>query len=157
MQTRIIAENEEQMHALGKCIGQNLRGGEKIALICNLGAGKTTLAKAVLEGAGIEKKGSSPTFILDAVYKVEKDNLSEIHHLDLYRLKDKSELLTLGLMDLLNEKDVAVLVEWADRFDFLPADDYLEVAITTNNPGRCLIFTSHGQAHHHIIEAVSAA
>jgi tRNA threonylcarbamoyl adenosine modification protein YjeE len=144
MFSSFFAQTEADLHALGLKIGQFLQGGENIALIGNLGAGKTTLAKAVLQGAGVKMKGFSPTFVLDAAYAVKKGALREIHHLDLYRLKDETELITLGITELLERDDTTLLVEWADRFTFLPKNNFLEIIITNKEEGRLLTFKPHG-------------
>ena len=117
-----------EMTALGKALGKNLKGGEIIELIGPLGAGKTTLAKGILAGAGAAS-GFSPTFVLDAVHKTAKRKIREIHHLDLYRLKSPDELITLGLEDLTNQKNTVLVIEWAERFKLLPKNDKLKARI----------------------------
>ncbi len=115
MKKVIKVKNEEKMTKLGQVIGQCLQGGEVVALIGNLGAGKTTLAKGILKGTGV-KRGFSPTFILDATFKTKRAALKEIHHLDLYRLKSAEELIPLGVYDAIGRPESAFIIEWADRF-----------------------------------------
>ena len=77
-----------------------------------LGAGKTTLTKGIVSGAGAarEEEVTSPTFTLVHKY----GNGKRIFHVDLYRIGDFHDLETLGLEDVLSEPGV-VIVEWPDR------------------------------------------
>lgn len=133
MKSEFTIKTEAELTALGETIGNNLSGGEVIELVGPLGAGKTTLAKGVLKGAGVSA-GFSPTFILNATFPVSAGRrLKEIHHLDLYRLKDASELTTLGLYDIIGQPYAAVLIEWADRFQIENLKDKITIEITPRN------------------------
>jgi tRNA threonylcarbamoyladenosine biosynthesis protein TsaE len=108
-------ESEEQTVALGRELARDLTG--VVLLIGNLGAGKTTLAKGIVEGLGVAQAYdvSSPTFTLVHQY-------GDVFHVDLYRLDESREVRTLGLEDLFASGTV-VLLEWAERFpELLPAD-----------------------------------
>jgi tRNA threonylcarbamoyladenosine biosynthesis protein TsaE len=108
-------ESEEQTIALGRELARGLTG--VVLLIGNLGAGKTTLAKGIVEGLGVAPAYavSSPTFTLVHQY-------GDVFHVDLYRLDESREVRTLGLEDLFASGAV-VLLEWAERFpELLPAD-----------------------------------
>ena len=89
-------------------------------LIGNLGAGKTTLTKGIVEGRGIANADavSSPTFTLIHQY----GETNPIFHIDLYRLEEAREVERLGLDDLFRSGGL-VLLEWAERFpELLPAE-----------------------------------
>jgi tRNA threonylcarbamoyladenosine biosynthesis protein TsaE len=108
--------SEEETIALGRQLGRELPSGT-VLLIGNLGAGKTTLAKGIVEGRsnipGTEV--SSPTYTLIHQY-------GDIYHIDLYRLDEQREVENLGLDDLFASKSL-VLLEWAERFPaLLPAE-----------------------------------
>ena len=108
-------ESEEETIALGRELARDLTG--VVLLIGNLGAGKTTLTKGIVEGlgAGTADAVSSPTFTLVHRY-------GDVSHVDLYRLDEAREVETLGLEDLFAEGGV-VLLEWAERFpELLPAE-----------------------------------
>jgi tRNA threonylcarbamoyladenosine biosynthesis protein TsaE len=98
--------------------------GDQVALLGDLGAGKTAFAVGFGRGLGIEEGVSSPSFILMA----EHAGRLPLFHLDLYRLADASEALAAGLLD---ERQAAgvTLVEWAERLGSLLAPDRLEVRI----------------------------
>ena len=100
----------EETRALGRKLGGLLREGDFIALVGELGAGKTLLVRGAAEGAGAEA-ATSPSFALVNVYRGGRVPLQ---HLDLYRLAGASELFALGFDELLAEP-AATLCEWADR------------------------------------------
>lgn len=77
-----------------------------------LGAGKTTLVKGLVNGLGLasEEEVTSPSFVFVHVY----GNGCRLYHVDLYRVEATAELETLGLDDLLAENAI-VVVEWAER------------------------------------------
>ncbi len=109
----------EETIELGRQIGRSLVAPRLVLLIGDLGAGKTTLTKGIIEGlgAGEQDEVSSPTFAL--MHEFGED--PKTYHLDLYRLDRLPELETLGLDDLWDEESI-VLVEWGEKFaDQLPA------------------------------------
>ncbi len=89
------------------CVGD----GGVILLEGQLGAGKTTFARALLGALGVGERIKSPTYSLIESYRV--GDLC-IHHLDLYRIADAEELEWLGLPDLLDETSL-IVVEWPER------------------------------------------
>ena len=100
--------------ALGREIAGILRPPVLVMLIGDLGAGKTTLAKGIVEalGAAPADEVLSPTFSLMHEYGGDP----KVYHLDLYRLDTVPELETLGLEDVWQQRAV-VIVEWGERFD----------------------------------------
>jgi len=108
----------EETVELGRTLSHELHGA--VLLIGNLGAGKTTLAKGIVEGRGVATADavSSPTFTLIHQYGQE----DPVFHIDLYRLDEVRQVETLGLDDLFRS-GALVLLEWAERFpELLPAD-----------------------------------
>ena len=104
--------------ALGVAIAAGLRTGDAVALWGDLGAGKTTLARAVLRALGVAGEVPSPTFTLVQTY--DTPHLA-VSHFDLYRLKQPREMEQLGFDDALEHG--AVLVEWPERaLEALPLD-----------------------------------
>jgi tRNA threonylcarbamoyl adenosine modification protein YjeE len=94
---------------LGASIAGGLNAGDAVALWGDLGAGKTTLARAILGALGVEEDVPSPTFTLVQSY----DTDPPVAHYDFYRLKSGRELEELGFEDALTSG--AVLVEWPER------------------------------------------
>ncbi len=99
---------------LGRCLGRHLAPVDVVGLCGDLGAGKTTLTRAVARGAGVppEVPVNSPTFTILNLYQ---GTALRICHLDLYRLGDADELEGIGLADLMDDS-TALLVEWVDLF-----------------------------------------
>jgi tRNA threonylcarbamoyladenosine biosynthesis protein TsaE len=96
-----------------------LQPGDVVALLGELGAGKTQLVRGICEGAAVPlDQVASPTFAIVATYR----GRIPVHHADFYRIGDRDELYATGFFDLL-EGQGAVLVEWADRVSgALPAE-----------------------------------
>lgn len=86
-----------------------------IALMGELGSGKTTFVQGFLLGFGVRSGGSSPTFILIKRYAVRHKLFADIYHVDAYRIRKPKEFLALGFRKILDDKKNIVLVEWAER------------------------------------------
>lgn len=110
--------------ALGARIAAVLKVGDAVALAGDLGAGKTTLARAILSGLGVTETVPSPTFTLVQTY--DTPHLS-ISHYDLYRLKSPRELDELGLDEALEHG--AALIEWPERAESRLPPDRLTVEL----------------------------
>ena len=139
------SDGPERTRAIGRAIGEHAVPGTALALIGELGAGKTQMAKGVAEGLGVRGVVNSPTFIL----MNEHAGRLRLYHVDAYRLGDPEEAVAAGLLDDRQADGVAV-IEWADRLaGWLPADR-LEIAIETpaGQPSvRTLRWEAHGEAH----------
>jgi tRNA threonylcarbamoyladenosine biosynthesis protein TsaE len=120
---------EEDTIALGRTIAAQLPRPAVVLLIGNLGAGKTTLAKGIVDGLGAASPDevSSPTFPLVHEYA------PGIWHVDLYRLDTAREVMSLGLDDLFDRPGGVVLLEWAERFPELLPKDRIEIRLTAHD------------------------
>jgi tRNA threonylcarbamoyladenosine biosynthesis protein TsaE len=139
---------------LGERLGRLLRPGDVVALVGDLGAGKTQLARGICRGAGVaDGEVSSPTFAIVATYR----GRLPIHHADLYRVGDADELHATGFQDLLGGEGAAV-VEWADRIpDALP-EERLEIRIAPvegDPSARDLVVTGRGERHAALARALA--
>ena len=133
-QLSVITEME--MLALGGRIGRALRAGDTVTLAGGLGAGKTTLARGLVQSVLPHETVPSPTYTLVQTYEVHGFSL---WHCDLYRLEHPDEAYELGLMDAMGEE--VCLLEWPDRLgDLLPAD-VLEIEINFEGEGRLVTLT----------------
>ncbi len=103
---------EAAMLVLGRRIAIHARIGDVIALEGGLGAGKTTLARGILEALGLEGEAPSPSFAIVQPYDVPEVRLP-VAHVDLYRLDGPDETEELALGDYL--MDSMLIVEWPDR------------------------------------------
>jgi tRNA threonylcarbamoyladenosine biosynthesis protein TsaE len=127
--------SEDETIALGRRLGAALPRRAAVLLIGQLGAGKTTLAKGIVEGLGAAPPDdvSSPTFTLIHQYG------EEVYHIDLYRLDTEAEIATLGL-DEIFDRDAVVLIEWGERFLRLMPAERVEIRIQTE-PGDSRLIT----------------
>jgi tRNA threonylcarbamoyl adenosine modification protein YjeE len=110
---------------LGARIAGGLSVGDAVALQGDLGAGKTTLARAILRALGVTEDVPSPTFTLVQQYDTPR---LTVRHYDLYRLADAAEIAELGLDEALDEG--AALIEWPERAGSRLPRDALHVVLT---------------------------
>jgi len=116
---------------LGARIAGQLRPGDLVALSGELGAGKTTLARAILTSLGVAENVPSPTFTLVQSYETPALTIS---HYDLYRLKNAREMDELGLEEALERG--AALVEWPERAEARLPVNRLTVELLAHGDGR---------------------
>jgi tRNA threonylcarbamoyladenosine biosynthesis protein TsaE len=115
----LILKSEEDTASLGLMLAEAAEPGDIIALIGDLGTGKTALTKYIAKGLGITEEISSPTFTIVKEYKSGRLSL---YHFDVYRLGCGDELMDIGAEDMLDGDGLCV-IEWADIVsDVLPAD-----------------------------------
>ncbi len=120
-------ENPEETQSLGEELGKKLKPGSVIALIGDLGSGKTCLTQGIARGVGIapHEVVSSPSYILINEYTGK----IPIYHIDLYRIETSEEIAELGLGEYVDGLGICI-IEWADRMqDDLP-DTCIMVHIT---------------------------
>ena len=132
-ETIVTLADETATAELGARIARGLEPGDAVLLRGDLGAGKTTLARAILRALGVEGHVPSPTFTLVQNYQARD---LTVFHFDLYRIENPRELAELGMDDALD--DGAALVEWPERgFPARLAADALTVTLTqTSANGR---------------------
>lgn len=116
----MIFTSPADLEAFGARLAAVARVGDVIALSGDLGAGKTTLARGLLRGLGLEGEAPSPTFTIVQTYEPPEMRLP-VWHCDLYRLEDPEEAIELGLEEAFDS--AVVLIEWPERLGaYLPAD-----------------------------------
>ena len=117
---------EGELAAWGERIGREARTPLVMALRGDLGAGKSTLARAVARGAGVEGEVPSPTFNL--LFRYDTPGGTQVQHLDLYRLEHPDEVWELGWAELPGARDL-VLIEWPQRAEHLLPEPRWEVEL----------------------------
>jgi tRNA threonylcarbamoyladenosine biosynthesis protein TsaE len=145
----------EETLDLGRRLGRSARPGDVLALIGDLGSGKTLLAKGIAEGLGAAaaREVTSPTFVLCREYLGGR---IPFYHLDAYRLRGAADLTGIGSDDLLGGAGLAAL-EWADRAPEALPPDYLEVRLEVAGPSaRRLTFTPRGPQAERLLADVQA-
>ena len=139
----IVLTNAEATTRLGRALSALIGGGEAILLTGPLGAGKSVLARGLIQAlAGVDEEVPSPTFTLVQFY----ETTPAIAHFDLYRLEGQGEALEIGLEEALDQG--AVLIEWPVRISPQEwarlAPDRLELELSHAGEGRIARLTPHG-------------
>lgn len=133
-------DGEADTARLGAALAPILETGEAICLSGPLGAGKSTLARALIRAlTGPDEEVPSPTFTLVQTY--EGPGL-KVAHFDLYRLTNAEDVHELGLDEALDEG--AALIEWPERLEGRLPADRLDIGITIEAEGRRVRLTPHG-------------
>jgi len=111
--------------SLGRKIGEGLEPGSVIALMGELGCGKTLLTRGICEGLGVPRRQvNSPTFVLVNEYR----GRLPVFHLDLYRLDNAGDGIELGMADYLARAQAGVMIiEWAEKVLILLPENLLKV------------------------------
>ena len=118
MKKTYLLKTEEDTRSLGKQLAGEVRPGDVIALIGDLGVGKTTLTKAIAAHLGIEEEITSPTFTILSQYEGGR---LPLYHFDVYRVHEEDELFEIGFQEYLDGDGLCV-IEWADLIEgLLPA------------------------------------
>jgi tRNA threonylcarbamoyladenosine biosynthesis protein TsaE len=113
--------------ALGAAIANGLRPGDVVGLVGDLGAGKTSFARAMLSALGLAEEAPSPSFAIVQPYAPPEVSLAVLH-VDLYRIKNPEEITELGLNEA--RRDHVLLIEWPERLGRHRFTDMLILGIT---------------------------
>jgi tRNA threonylcarbamoyladenosine biosynthesis protein TsaE len=152
----VETHSPEETLDLGRRIGRAASAGDVVAMVGELGAGKTVLAKGLAEGleAATAREVISPTFVLCREYLQGR---LPFYHLDAYRLRGAADLEAIGVAELLGGDGLAA-IEWADRAPQSLPPDYLEVRLEVAGPDRRrLSLTAHGPHAARLLEAVRSS
>ncbi|MBC7764919.1 MAG: tRNA (adenosine(37)-N6)-threonylcarbamoyltransferase complex ATPase subunit type 1 TsaE [Hyphomonadaceae bacterium] len=110
----------EQTVWLAKSIGKHLKSGDIICLEGDLGAGKTTFARGIVNAFGKVNYVTSPTFTIVNEY----DGIMPVYHFDIYRIEDSDELFEMGFFEYFERRGI-ILIEWASKhLDALPSNRF---------------------------------
>ena len=125
---RIETGEVEQTIELGNLIGSLLKAGDVVALIGQLGAGKTYLTKGIAEGQGVKdrKEVTSPSFVLIKQYM----GRMPIYHFDAYRVKSPDEMYDIDSVGFFWGEGISI-IEWADKVMECLPDDFIKITIET--------------------------
>jgi tRNA threonylcarbamoyladenosine biosynthesis protein TsaE len=133
-----LALDEAELVAWGERFGHAVTPSLVVALTGELGAGKTTLARAICRGFGVTGEVTSPTFTLVHCYQAPR---APVYHVDLYRLSGPSELTNIGWDDMLAE-EALVLIEWPERAGARLPTSHVSIALQhlPDDPSRRLLY-----------------
>ena len=129
---RIEVPDESSMLAVGRSVAQTLKRGDLVFLRGELGAGKTTMARGILNGSGWKNTVTSPTYTLVDFYDIGGKSF---YHMDLYRLESTDELEMVGVRDMVNPESIC-LIEWPERGEEILPEPDMEILIRYRETGR---------------------
>lgn len=137
----VVSSSSEETHRLGLKLAGKLKPQDVLALIGEIGAGKTTFVHGLAEGLGVPPETvASPSFVLIKVYR----GRMPIYHADLFRLEHLPEARSMGLEEFY-EADGVTAIEWANRLPRLLPPEYLEIQFEVLDPEkRRLTLVPHG-------------
>ncbi len=136
MELTVQTHSEAETQSLGEQFASCLEPGDIVALVGDLGAGKTAFVKGLARGLGVEQSVTSPTFALVNEYQ----GRLPVYHFDVYRLDDPSQLEDIGYEEYFFGEGVA-LIEWANMIpDYLPADIFTVTLAKTGEGERTISF-----------------
>src|SRR6266850_416400 len=120
----ITSARPEETEDAGERLGRTLGPGAVVALTGALGAGKTCFIQGLVRALGVTGRATSPTFVLINQYP----GRVPVYHVDAYRTESLTELIDLGLLELMSGGGVT-LIEWADKLPSLLPRDAIHVSI----------------------------
>lgn len=128
---RMVSNSDQWTRKLGETLGRLLQSGSVVALIGELGSGKTVFAQGLARGLGVgpDEYVSSPSFALVNQYR----GRVPIFHVDTYRLRNEPEMVALGYEDYFDPNGVTI-IEWADKVRGLLPEKYVAVEFTITGP-----------------------
>ena len=146
---RIQSRSSAETIRIGKKIGSLLQPGNVVALVGELGAGKTQLIKGLAAGMGVRRPGyvSSPSFTLINEY----EGRIPFYHIDLYRLETEKEAEALGLEEYFKGRGITA-IEWGDKIPSLLPGEVLTIDICyTGKNTRTLEITGKGKRYEELL------
>jgi tRNA threonylcarbamoyladenosine biosynthesis protein TsaE len=140
---RLIVNSQKELDSAARAI-MNFADGQTIWLFDGeMGAGKTTLIKAIAQAFGVEDMVQSPTFSIVNEYRNLENDI--FYHFDFYRIKNEREALDVGTDEYFDSGDLC-FIEWPQKVSSLIPDTYLSIQIeVTSETTRVLNLTQHGR------------
>jgi tRNA threonylcarbamoyladenosine biosynthesis protein TsaE len=139
----------------GRRLGEKITAGSVIALVGELGCGKTLFTRGLCAGLGVpENEVNSPTFAFVNEYR----GRLLVYHVDLYRIDDIESGFEIGMLDYLSQAETGVIVlEWAEKMQAFLPEDYLQVKFEViSAQKRSLEFTASGEKSGALIRGISS-
>ena len=127
----IHIQSEDELQMVARELLDALNGRTVVALRGEMGAGKTTLIRALAEVMGVEDQVTSPTFALVNEYRSAKGE--RLYHFDFYRIDDLREAYDLGYEEYFYSGDLC-LVEWPEKVEPLLPEEVVELSIRVDSP-----------------------
>lgn len=150
----LVLISRRETESLGRALSRLLQGGHVLALMGELGAGKTTFVRGIMAGLGAPQSSvSSPTFTFLHQYQARLP----VIHIDFYRLRSLDEAEAIGISDCFHD-DTVTAIEWADRFPSLLPHDHFVVRFTHLTPSsRAVRFEAQGPRSRSLLTHIQKA
>jgi tRNA threonylcarbamoyladenosine biosynthesis protein TsaE len=116
-----------QLKELAGELAEKIGPNDVLALYGDLGAGKTTFTRFLVEALGFESRVQSPTFILVRNYHKKKGQIKKVNHVDLYRLNNVNEVLDIGINEMIQEKENITIIEWPEIMEELLPENTIKI------------------------------
>ena len=113
--TRSLEEFNEAARRFAENLSPRQGGATLVTLSGELGAGKTAFAQEIAKNMGVAEAVTSPTFVLEKIYRLENQKFDHLVHIDAYRLKGAYELEVLDWKELLADPGNLIVLEWPER------------------------------------------
>ena len=109
---------------------KNEKGAIIVGLYGDLGSGKTAFTQAVAKCLGVRETVTSPTFVIEKIYKLDHQDFDHLIHIDAYRLKGGDELLHLGWEEIAKNPKNIIFIEWPERIAEILPNDIKKIQLT---------------------------
>lgn len=124
---------------------KTLKGGEIIFLEGELGTGKTTFVQGAARALGYDGPVRSPTFTIINIYPTSHEKIKKIIHVDLYRIKNLSELRALDLEEYLDDQNAVIFIEWPQMVESILKKKAIRITFEETGDGRKINFSAYAQ------------
>lgn len=109
-----ITKSTDETKEFAQKIAKKIKAGDVLAFFGDLGSGKTTFTRYLIEGMGLKNRVQSPTFVVARRY-------GYINHVDLYRLTSREEVRDIGIEEMIKDDKMITIIEWPElAVDYLP-------------------------------------
>lgn len=141
---KIVSKNLEELRKFAQNFAKKILDEKHaknealvLALMGDLGSGKTTFAQSFAKELGVKEKIKSPTFVITKKYQIHpvksrkagaaKPPFHRVYHFDAYRIRDEKEILNLGWKEIISNPKNIVLAEWADKIKKILPKSYIQI------------------------------
>ena len=143
-----ITHSAEDTRRLARLFAKKLAGTRSrgkaviVGLFGELGSGKTTFTQGLMAAFGVKEDVTSPTFVIEKIYKLKGKRFSHIIHIDAYRIHEAKELTVLGWQEIVVEPKNLIVIEWPEHIAKLLPSDHIVLRFTFINQNERVIETS---------------
>ena len=147
MSTKIITQTAKETQKTAEILAEEIlkmpsrKKAVVLALIGNLGGGKTTFLQGFAKGLGIKEKINSPTFVIMKRFNLACRQAGNFYHFDCYRTQKAKDILDLGFQEIISNPKNIVAIEWADRIKSLLPKDRIMIHFELIGKNKKIIFT----------------